>query len=81
VVVIDVRPAPEYAAGHLAGATSVPPDELASLLPALPADRDIVAYCRGPFCAYADQAVLHLQALGRTAYRLDVGYLDWSAGD
>lgn len=76
VVVIDVRPAPEYAAGHLPGALSVPPDQLDDLLADLPAG-DVVAYCRGPFCVYADDAVRHLTRQGRRALRLEDGLPEW----
>src|SRR6185436_6412115 len=64
VVVLDVRPEPEYRAGHIPGAQSVPVDALASLAPKLPRRRQIVAYCRGPFCVYADDAVRLLQERG-----------------
>jgi rhodanese-related sulfurtransferase/DNA-binding HxlR family transcriptional regulator len=76
IVIIDVRPEPEYAAGHLPGAISIPPDRL-DLLDELPADRDIVAYCRGPYCVYADDAVRHLRAHGRRALRLNDGLPEW----
>ena len=56
-MLIDVRPAEEYAAGHIDGARSIPIDELEERLAELPADREVVAYCRGPFCAYAHEAV------------------------
>lgn len=79
VVVIDVRPPAEYAAGHLPGAINVPPDELAARLDALPADRPVVAYCRGTFCVYADDAVRALTAAGRQAWRLVEGYPEWAA--
>ncbi len=75
-VVVDVRPAAEYAAGHLPGAIHIPPDRL-DLLDDLPTDRDIVAYCRGPFCVYADDAVRHLQQHGHRAARLDDGLPEW----
>jgi rhodanese-related sulfurtransferase len=77
VVVLDVRPAPEYRAGHIAGARSAPLAELPSLLPTLPRRREIVAYCRGPYCVYADDAVRLLRALGLKASRLDVGFPEW----
>jgi DNA-binding transcriptional ArsR family regulator len=77
VVVIDVRPEAEYVAGHIDGAIPAPPDVLGELLPLLPHDAEIVAYCRGRYCAYADQAVRQLRAAGRTAYRLDEGYREW----
>jgi rhodanese-related sulfurtransferase len=76
ILVIDVRPAAEYHAGHLPGALHVPPDQL-DLLDALPADQDVVAYCRGPYCAYADDAVRQLTRLGRRAARLDAGLPEW----
>ena len=77
VVVLDVRPEPEYRAGHIPGAQSVPLDALASLAPKLPRRRQIVAYCRGPYCVYADDAVRLLQASGLRARRLDVGFPEW----
>ena len=77
VVVLDVRPEPEYKAGHIPGAQSVPVDALASLVPKLPRRRQIVAYCRGPYCVYADDAVRLLQARGLKARRLDVGFPEW----
>lgn len=79
LVVIDVRPEPEYQAGHIEGAISTPPDRLDELLPELPEEGDVVAYCRGRYCAYADQAVRQLRASGRNAYRLEAGYRDWDA--
>lgn len=75
VLVVDVRPESEYAAGHLPGAVSVPPDRL-DLLDALPPG-DVVAYCRGPYCVYADDAVRHLRARGRRALRLEDGLPEW----
>lgn len=77
VVLIDVRPGVEYAAGHLPGALSIPPDRLDDLLHSLPADRDVVAYCRGPYCVYADDAVRRLAAMGRPARRLREGVPEW----
>jgi len=77
VVLLDVRPDPEYKAGHIPGAQSVPLDALASLAPKLPRRRQIVAYCRGPYCVYADDAVRLLQARGLKARRLDVGLPEW----
>lgn len=76
VVIVDVRPHVEYAAGHLPGAVHVPPDQL-HLLDELPHDREIVAYCRGPYCVYADDAVRHLQRRGRRALRLEDGLPEW----
>ena len=78
VVVLDVRPVVEYAAGHIAGAESAPLDMLPSVLGRLPRDGDVVAYCRGPYCVYADDAVRLLRARGFDASRLDVGYSEWS---
>ena len=77
VVVLDVRPAPEYRAGHILGARSVPVKELHRRLAELPKKREIVAYCRGPFCVYADEAVSLLRRRGYRARRLDVGFPDW----
>jgi rhodanese-related sulfurtransferase/DNA-binding transcriptional ArsR family regulator len=77
VVVLDVRPRAEYAAGHIAGARSVPIDELERAIAELPADREIVAYCRGPYCVYADDAVRLLRARGLDARRLDTGFPAW----
>lgn len=77
VVVLDVRPEQEYAAGHIAGARSVPIDELAEHVASLPRRREIVAYCRGPFCVYADDAVRLLRERGLKARRLDVGFPEW----
>jgi rhodanese-related sulfurtransferase/DNA-binding HxlR family transcriptional regulator len=77
VVLLDVRPEPEYRAGHIAGARSAPLDELRSLLPTLPRRKELVAYCRGPFCVYADDAVRLLQDRGLKARRLDVGFPEW----
>ncbi len=74
---IDVRPRAEYDAGHIPGAIPVPPDQLDQLLPQLPTDREIVAYCRGPYCVYADQAVRILIARGQPARRLEDGYPEW----
>ena len=77
VVVLDVRPAVEYAAGHIPGAVSVPLEELEQHLHALPADVEIVAYCRGAFCVLAYEAVHRLTAAGRRARRLHEGMLEW----
>jgi rhodanese-related sulfurtransferase/DNA-binding MarR family transcriptional regulator len=76
VVVVDVRPHAEYAAGHLPGAVHVPPDQL-ELLDHLPDHEEIVAYCRGPYCVYADDAVRRLQQQGRQARRLEDGLPEW----
>jgi rhodanese-related sulfurtransferase/predicted transcriptional regulator len=81
VVLIDVRPEEEFAAGHIEGSQSVPLDELERRLAELPADREVVAYCRGPFCAYANDAVKKLRASGREARRLDDGWPEWRLSD
>src|SRR3954454_7543285 len=77
VVVVDVRPSEEFEAGHIDGARSIPIEELEQRLAELPADREVVAYCRGPFCAYAHDAVRRLQAAGRPARRLEDGWPEW----
>jgi len=77
VVVLDVRPAAEFRAGHIAGARSVPVQQLESVVPELPRRKEIVAYCRGPYCVYADDAVRLLRERGLKARRLDVGYPEW----
>ena len=77
VVLVDVRPPEEYAAGHIEGAISVPLAELERRLGELPGDREVIAYCRGPFCAYAHEAVRRLTAAGRPARRLDAGWPEW----
>jgi rhodanese-related sulfurtransferase len=81
VVLVDVRPAEEYAAGHIEGSRSIPIDELEHRLADLPADHEIVAYCRGPFCAYAHEAVRRLRAAGRPARRLEEGWPEWRLMD
>lgn len=77
VVVLDVRPAAEFGAGHIAGARSFPIGELRKQLKALPADAEVVAYCRGPYCVYADDAVRELDRKGFKAARLEDGYPEW----
>jgi rhodanese-related sulfurtransferase/predicted transcriptional regulator len=77
VLVLDVRPASEYAAGHIAGARSTPIGELRRQLRALPRDAEVVAYCRGPYCVYADEAVRELNRKGFRARRLIEGYPAW----
>lgn len=77
VVLVDVRPREEYEAGHIQGARSIPIDELDDRLAELPADREVVAYCRGPFCAYAHDAVRRLRSAGRPARRLQDGWPEW----
>ena len=81
VVLVDVRPAEEYAAGHIEGARSVPLEELEETLGDLPAGQEVVAYCRGPFCAYAHEAVRRLRAAGRVAARLDEGWPEWKLAE
>ena len=77
VVVLDVRPEAEYLAGHIAGARSVPVAELRRQLRALPKDAEVVAYCRGPYCVYADDAVRELNRKGFRARRLVDGFPEW----
>lgn len=76
-VVLDVRPRQEYAHGHIPGAISIPVDELPHRLAELPADRTIVAYCRGRYCVFAHDAVRQLRASGHHALRLAEGMLEW----
>ncbi|MFO7590491.1 MAG: rhodanese-like domain-containing protein, partial [Acidimicrobiia bacterium] len=77
LVVVDVRPEPEYRAGHIAGARSLPIAELRRRLLELPPDTDVVAYCRGPYCVYADDAVRELRRRGYRAWRLEDGFPEW----
>jgi rhodanese-related sulfurtransferase/DNA-binding transcriptional ArsR family regulator len=77
VVVLDVRPALEFAAGHIPGAVSIPIDELTERLGELPADAEVVAYCRGAYCVFAHDAVRLLTTRGRRAVRLAEGMLEW----
>lgn len=77
VVVLDVRPTPEYRAGHIPGAVSVPLGELEDRLGDLPEEVEIVAYCRGAYCVLAYDAVERLTAAGRSARRLHEGMLEW----
>jgi rhodanese-related sulfurtransferase/DNA-binding transcriptional ArsR family regulator len=79
VVVLDVRPKPEYEAGHIPGAISVPISDVRSRLRAVPQEGEIVAYCRGPYCLYADEAVRLLTEEGRPASRLEEGFPEWKA--
>jgi rhodanese-related sulfurtransferase len=80
-VLLDVRPSDEYEAGHIEGARSIPIDELERRLAELPEDREVIAYCRGPFCAYAHEAVRRLQADGRQARLLNEGWPEWRLAD
>jgi rhodanese-related sulfurtransferase len=77
VVLLDVRPEPEYRAGHIPGAVSAPLERLESITSLLPKRHEVVAYCRGPYCVYADDAVRFLRARGLRARRLDVGFPEW----
>jgi rhodanese-related sulfurtransferase/predicted transcriptional regulator len=77
IVLVDVRPSDEFAAGHIDGARSIPIDELERRLGELPEDREVIAYCRGPFCAFAHEAVRRLERAGRGARRLDEGWPEW----
>jgi rhodanese-related sulfurtransferase/DNA-binding HxlR family transcriptional regulator len=77
VVLVDVRPAEEYDAGHIERALSIPLAELDERLAELPAGGEFVAYCRGPFCAYAHEAVRRLRAAGLNAKRLKDGWPEW----
>ncbi len=79
IILLDVRPAEEYAASHLPQARSIPVTELEARLAELPADREIVAYCRGPYCVFADEAVTLLRARGYSASRLEQGVPEWRA--
>jgi rhodanese-related sulfurtransferase len=77
VVVLDVRPRPEYESGHIRGALSVPLSEVEARLSQFSKRKTIVAYCRGPYCVFADEAVRVLRARGYRAQRLDVGFPEW----
>jgi rhodanese-related sulfurtransferase/DNA-binding transcriptional ArsR family regulator len=79
VTVLDVRPAAEYDAAHIAGARSIPLDELETRLSEIPRHASVVAYCRGPYCVFADDAVRLLRAHGFDAARLETGLPDWAA--
>jgi len=78
-VVVDVRPAGEYQAGHIAGAISIPLDSLSKHLAKLPTNQEVVAYCRGPYCMFAYEAVSQLRSQGYKARRLEDGYPEWKA--
>jgi rhodanese-related sulfurtransferase len=79
VTVLDVRPPEEYRTGHIPGALSIPLDELKARLREVPKGRDVVAYCRGPYCVMAADAVDMLRKKGFAAHRLEQGVADWSA--
>ncbi|KOX23814.1 metalloregulator ArsR/SmtB family transcription factor [Nocardiopsis sp. NRRL B-16309] len=76
-LVLDVRPSQEYEAGHLPGAVSIPLEELADRLAEIPADTEVVAYCRGRYCVLSYDAVRLLRAHGRNAALLEEGVLEW----
>jgi ArsR family transcriptional regulator len=79
VTVLDVRPEDEFALGHLPGAVNIPLDTLDRRLADLPADREVVAYCRGPYCILSFEAVAMLRARGYTVHRLEDGFPEWKA--
>ena len=81
VVVVDVRPTEEYAAGHIPGAVSIPVDELEPRLAELPGDVEVVAYCRGPYCVLSSQAADVLRRHGREVRELEGGFPEWRAAD
>ena len=78
ITILDVRPEREFNAGHIANAISIPIDQLADRLKELPRKNEIITYCRGPFCVYADEAVTLLNKAGYKATRLDEGFPDWA---
>jgi rhodanese-related sulfurtransferase len=79
VVVLDVRPADEYLSAHVAGALSIPLDELDRRLSEIPRDRQVVAYCRGPYCLYSRRAVERLRSAGFQAFRMEEGVREWAS--
>lgn len=79
VIVLDCRPALEFRAGHIAGAVSIPYDEIERRLGEIPRGKEVVAYCRGPYCVFADEAVATLKAKRRKARRLTEGFPEWRA--
>jgi rhodanese-related sulfurtransferase len=79
VVVLDVRPEEEYRSGHIPGARSVPVERLEAYLEEIPRDREVVAYCRSPYCVFSDEAVALLRSRGYRARRLQEGLPDWRA--
>ena len=81
VTILDVRPEAEYRQGHIANSLSIPFDELPARLKELPKRNEIIAYCRGPFCVYADEAVALLTSAGYKARRLEEGFPDWKLQD
>jgi rhodanese-related sulfurtransferase/DNA-binding HxlR family transcriptional regulator len=81
VVLVDVRSPEEFDAGHIEGAQSIPLDQLEERMAELPAGQEVVAYCRGPFCAYAHEAVRRLRDAGRDARRLEEGWPEWQRAE
>jgi rhodanese-related sulfurtransferase len=79
VTILDVRPEDEFALGHLPSAINIPLEELERRLKELPADREVVAYCRGPYCVFSFEAVAALRARGYRVRRLEEGYPEWKA--
>lgn len=79
VILLDVRPEEEYQSSHIPGARSVPVDKLETRIDELPEEGEIVAYCRGPYCVFSDEAVRRLHGKGRRAHRLEGGLPDWAA--
>lgn len=79
VIVLDVRPEPEFRSGHISGAVSIPVKDLAERLQDLPEGRTVAAYCRGPYCVFADEAVRTMHRHGISAVRLEDGYPEWEA--
>jgi rhodanese-related sulfurtransferase len=77
VTLLDVRPADEYRSGHIPGAVSVPPEDLERRLAELPHDRPVIAYCRGPYCVFATEAVELLRRQGHPASRMESGIAEW----
>ncbi|QEC69243.1 metalloregulator ArsR/SmtB family transcription factor [Panacibacter ginsenosidivorans] len=79
IMLLDVRPEQEYNNGHIPKAINIPPDELLSRLKKLPKNKEYIAYCRGPFCVFADEAVSALSKRGFKARRLVEGFPDWKS--
>ncbi|MGM0784050.1 MAG: ArsR/SmtB family transcription factor [Pseudomonadota bacterium] len=79
VILLDVRPEDEYRAGHLPEAINIPLEQLEAMLDGLPRDKEIVAYCRGPYCALSHEAVQRLRQLGYRVRRFEEGYPEWKA--
>jgi rhodanese-related sulfurtransferase len=78
ITILDVRPETEYKKGHIANSISIPFDQLSERLKELPKRNEIIAYCRGPFCVFADEAVAMLNKAGYKATRLEEGFPDWA---